>query len=78
MVRSDHQQYLRKKQVVNRACQNTDFVEFGGQVVHRSDAGAERGSTIASLIETTKLNGVEPMAYLTDVITKIVNGHPNR
>lgn len=42
-----------------------------------SDAGAEHWATIASLIETAKLNGVEPMAYLTDVITKIVNGHPN-
>ncbi len=42
-----------------------------------SDAGAEHWATIASLIETAKLNGVEPMAYLTDVITNIVNGHPN-
>ena len=42
-----------------------------------SDAGAEHWGTIASLIETAKLNGVEPMAYLTDVITKIVNGHPS-
>jgi transposase len=42
-----------------------------------SDAGAEHWATIASLIETAKLNGVEPMAYLTDVITKIVNGYPN-
>jgi hypothetical protein len=24
-----------------------------------------------------KLNDVEPLAYLSDVITKIVNGHPN-
>jgi len=42
-----------------------------------SDAGAEHWATIASLIETAKLNGVEPMAYLTDVIAKVVNGHPN-
>ena len=42
-----------------------------------SDAGAEHWATIASLIETAKLNGVEPMAYLTDVITKVVNDHPN-
>lgn len=43
-----------------------------------SDAGAEHWATIASLIDTAKLNGVEPMAYLTDVITKFVNGHANR
>ena len=43
-----------------------------------SDGGAEHWAVIASLIETCKLNGVEPLAYLTDVITRIVNGHPNR
>ena len=32
---------------------------------------------LASLIETCKLNGVEPHAYLADVITRIVEGHPN-
>ena len=42
-----------------------------------SDVGAEHCATIASLVETAKLNDVEPMAYLTDVINKIVNGHPN-
>ena len=31
---------------------------------------------IASLIETCKLLGVEPHAYLADAITRIVNGHP--
>ncbi|NKL03358.1 transposase, partial [Rhizobium leguminosarum bv. viciae] len=42
-----------------------------------SDAGAEHWATIASLIETAKLNDVEPLAYLSDVLTRIVNGHPN-
>jgi hypothetical protein len=42
-----------------------------------SDAGAEHWATIASLIETAKLNDVEPLGYLADVLTKIVNGHPN-
>ncbi|ENN86430.1 transposase [Rhizobium freirei PRF 81] len=42
-----------------------------------SDAGAEHWATIASLIETAKLNNVEPLGYLADVLTKIVNGHPN-
>ena len=42
-----------------------------------SDAGAEHWATIASLIETAKLNDVEPMAYLSDVITRVVKGHPN-
>jgi transposase len=42
-----------------------------------SDGGAEHWAVVASLIETCKLTGVEPFAYLTEVITQIVNGHPN-
>ena len=42
-----------------------------------SDGGAEHWAVIASLVETAKLNGVEPHAYLADVIARIVNGHPN-
>ena len=42
-----------------------------------SDGGGEHWAVIASLIETCKLCGAEPLNYLTDVITKIVNGHPN-
>lgn len=39
------------------------------------DAGAANWAAIASLIETCKLNAVEPHAYLTDTLTAIVNGH---
>jgi transposase len=42
-----------------------------------SDGGAEHWATIASLIETCKLNDVDPLSYLTDVLTRIVNGHQN-
>ena len=41
-----------------------------------SDGGAEHWAVIASLVETSKLNGVDPQAYLVDVITRIVAGHP--
>lgn len=41
-----------------------------------SDGGAGNWAVVASLVETCKLNGVEPQAYLTDVITRIVAGHP--
>ena len=41
-----------------------------------SDGGAEHWAVIASLIETCKLNGIEPHGYLTEVITRIMNGHP--
>lgn len=39
------------------------------------DAGAENWATIASLVETCKLNAVDPQAYLTSTLTAIVNGH---
>ena len=42
-----------------------------------SDGGGENWAVIATLIENCKLSGVDPYAYLTDVLTKIVNGHPN-
>jgi hypothetical protein len=42
-----------------------------------SDGGGEHWAIIASLIETCKLAGIEPLASLTDIIIKIVNGHPN-
>lgn len=42
-----------------------------------SDAGAEHWAVIASLIATCKLIDVEPYRYLADVITRIVDGHPN-
>jgi transposase len=41
-----------------------------------SDGGGEHWATIASLIETAKLNGVDPYTYLADVINRIVAGHP--
>ena len=40
-----------------------------------SDGGAENWAIVASLIETCKLNGVDPQAYMADVLTKIVDGH---
>jgi transposase len=42
-----------------------------------SDGGAEHWAPIASLIETCKLNEIDPLAYLTDVLARIVDGHPN-
>jgi transposase len=40
------------------------------------DEGAENWACIASLIETCKLTGVDPQAYFTDVLTKLVNLWP--
>ena len=42
-----------------------------------SDHGAENWAMLASLIETCKLHAVNPQAYLTDVLTRLVNNWPN-
>ncbi len=39
------------------------------------DVGAENWAAIASLIETCKLDAVDPLAYLTTALTSIVNRH---
>ncbi len=42
------------------------------------NAGAQNWAMLASLIETCKLNQVEPHSYLTGVLTAIVNGHKQK
>jgi hypothetical protein len=39
------------------------------------DAGAENWAVIASLIETCKMNGVDPHAWLSAALTAIVQGY---
>ncbi|WOJ88348.1 IS66 family transposase [Methylocapsa polymorpha] len=41
-----------------------------------SDGGGDRWAIVCSLIETAKLNSVEPYAYLANVLQRMVNGHP--
>ena len=41
------------------------------------DDGAENWACIASLIETCKLQNIDPQAYLADVLTRLVNLWPN-
>jgi transposase len=43
-----------------------------------SDAGGERAATLYSLLGTAKLNGVEPEAYLREVLTRIADHPVNR
>jgi hypothetical protein len=40
------------------------------------DEGGVAWGRIASLIETCKINGIEPFAYLKATLTAIANGHP--
>ncbi len=39
-----------------------------------SDGGARHWAIVASLIATARLNGVEPLAWLTDVLERMVSG----
>ena len=41
-----------------------------------SDGGGEHWAILASLIETCKLNGIDPQAYLADILARIANDHP--
>lgn len=41
-----------------------------------SDEGGEHWATVASLIQTCKLNGLNPQSYLGEVLTRLVNGWP--
>ena len=43
-----------------------------------SDSGGERAAAIYSLIGTAKLNGLDPEAYLRDVLTRIADHPVNR
>lgn len=40
-----------------------------------SDGGGDRWAILCSLIETCKLNDVEPYAYLADVLERMRDGH---
>jgi transposase len=40
-----------------------------------SDKGGERAASIYSLVATAKLNGLNPEAYLRDILSRIAEGH---
>jgi transposase len=41
-----------------------------------SHSGGERAAAMYSILQTAKLNGVNPQAYLTDILARIAAGHP--
>jgi hypothetical protein len=43
-----------------------------------SDRGGERAAAMCSMIETAKLNGIDPETYLRDVLTRIADHPINR
>ena len=41
-----------------------------------SDSGGERAAAIYTIVQTCQLNGLNPEAYLKEILTRIANGHP--
>jgi len=41
-----------------------------------SDAGGERAAILYTVLESAKLNRLDPQTWLTDVIDRMANGHP--
>jgi transposase len=41
-----------------------------------SDTGGERAASIYTIVQTAKLNDLNPEAYLKDILTRIADGHP--
>jgi transposase len=63
----------------DRYGQNDRAIAIGRQnyLFAGSDAGGRRAAAIYSLIETAKLNGLNPQHYLADVLARIAD-HPAR
>ena len=41
-----------------------------------SHSGGEHAAAMYSILQTAKLNGINPQAYLTDTLSRIAAGHP--
>ena len=41
-----------------------------------SDRGGERAAALYTLVVTAQLNGLNPEAYLKDILSRIADGHP--
>ena len=41
-----------------------------------SDAGGQRAAAMYTIMQTAKLNDINPEAYLRDTLTRIAEGHP--
>ena len=51
---------------------------WNGYLFAGSDAGGERAAVAYTLIETAKLNGLDPEAYLREVVGRIADHPINR
>jgi len=61
---------------VERAIRPICLSRKNGLFASGGDCGA-RWAAIASPVEACKLNSVDPQRYLTDLLTRLVNGWPS-
>jgi hypothetical protein len=66
------------QQLQSRRCLRTVALGRKNYLLAGSDAGGERAAAIYSLIGTAKLNGLNPEAYLRDVLSRIADHPINR
>ena len=73
-------QNLIRPIALNRSKEDQETVQWTVSPTNALFAGHDDGGKawgrIASLIETAKINGVEPFAYLKATLEAIANGHP--
>jgi hypothetical protein len=41
-----------------------------------ADSGGDRAAAMYTIVQTAKLNEINPEAYLRDILAKIAEGHP--
>jgi IS66 C-terminal element len=68
----------RLRQAKARARQQFCWTEKRQSEILACDAGGERAAAAYTLIETAKLNGLDPEAYLREVIGRIADHPINR
>ncbi len=54
------------------------LVDDVGKDVRQLDLGSDRAAAVYSLLETVKLNDIDPQAWFTDAKTRIVDHLINR
>jgi hypothetical protein len=64
------------EQRVERICDLNLAPQTPGIMRSRRTAGGKRAATLYTVLESAKLNGLDPEAYLADVIDRMAKGHP--
>ena len=55
---------------------STAALEFRSYLFAGADSGGDRAAAIYTIVQTAKINDLNPEAYLRDTLAKIAEGHP--